>query len=186
MNSPHKGQWRGASMFSLICAWINGWVKQSWFETPSHPIWHHCNDPHRDNLLFLITVAVASRRRRRRHQWFVVIISREIDTKCSTVEVNVAGLNLTYRCIGVIGVCIFLHLYEIWIKVNNYRFTNMHLNISHAKLQPFLDPSMINRLSIVLCIDVPFILIIIVVHKILFMPYHNNHNALVCAFMVSW
>ena len=26
MNSPHKGQWRGALMFSLICAWINGWV----------------------------------------------------------------------------------------------------------------------------------------------------------------
>ena len=22
----HKGQWRGALMFSLICAWINGWV----------------------------------------------------------------------------------------------------------------------------------------------------------------
>ena len=27
MNSPHKGQWRGALMFSLIWAWINGWVK---------------------------------------------------------------------------------------------------------------------------------------------------------------
>ena len=25
-NSPHKGQWRGALMLSLICAWINGWV----------------------------------------------------------------------------------------------------------------------------------------------------------------
>ena len=25
-NSPHKGQWRGALMFSLICAWISGWV----------------------------------------------------------------------------------------------------------------------------------------------------------------
>ena len=24
VNSPHKGQWRGALMFSLICAWING------------------------------------------------------------------------------------------------------------------------------------------------------------------
>ena len=23
-NSPHKGQWRGALMFSLICVWING------------------------------------------------------------------------------------------------------------------------------------------------------------------
>ena len=26
VNSPHKGQWRGALMFSLICAWINGSV----------------------------------------------------------------------------------------------------------------------------------------------------------------
>ena len=23
---PHKGQWRGALMFSLICAWINDWI----------------------------------------------------------------------------------------------------------------------------------------------------------------
>ena len=26
VSSPHKGQWRGALIFSLICAWINGWV----------------------------------------------------------------------------------------------------------------------------------------------------------------
>ena len=26
VNSPHKGQWRGALMFSLICVWINVWV----------------------------------------------------------------------------------------------------------------------------------------------------------------
>ena len=26
VNSPHKGQWRGALMFSLICAWTNGWI----------------------------------------------------------------------------------------------------------------------------------------------------------------
>ena len=26
VNSPNKGQWRGALMFSLICAWINGWL----------------------------------------------------------------------------------------------------------------------------------------------------------------
>ena len=26
VNSPHEGQWRGALMFSLIYAWINGWV----------------------------------------------------------------------------------------------------------------------------------------------------------------
>ena len=26
VNSPHKGQWCGALMFSLICNWINSWV----------------------------------------------------------------------------------------------------------------------------------------------------------------
>ena len=26
VNSPHKGQWRGALMYSLICVWINDWV----------------------------------------------------------------------------------------------------------------------------------------------------------------
>ena len=26
VNSPHKIQWRGALMFSLICVWINRWV----------------------------------------------------------------------------------------------------------------------------------------------------------------
>ena len=43
---PHKGQWRGALMFSLIlrlnkllCKQWWGW----WFETSSRPLWHHCN-----------------------------------------------------------------------------------------------------------------------------------------------
>ena len=26
VNFPHKGQWHGASMFSLICVWINDWA----------------------------------------------------------------------------------------------------------------------------------------------------------------
>ena len=26
VNSPHKGQWRRSLLFSLICAWTNGWV----------------------------------------------------------------------------------------------------------------------------------------------------------------
>ena len=45
VNSPHKGQWRGALMFSLICNKLLS--KQSWgwwFETPSRPLWRHCSD----------------------------------------------------------------------------------------------------------------------------------------------
>ena len=29
VNSPHKGQWRGALTFPLIYAWINSWVNNS-------------------------------------------------------------------------------------------------------------------------------------------------------------
>ena len=40
VNSPYKGQWCGALMFSLVCARINGW---GWyFKTPSRPLWCHC------------------------------------------------------------------------------------------------------------------------------------------------
>ena len=46
VNSPHKGQWRGALTFPLI--WLNRQLsKQSWgwwFETPSCSLWRHCNE----------------------------------------------------------------------------------------------------------------------------------------------
>ena len=43
---PHKGQWRGSLMFSLIGALNNRLSKQSWdwwFETPSRSLLRHCN-----------------------------------------------------------------------------------------------------------------------------------------------
>ena len=49
VNSPHKGWWRGALMFSVICAWINGWVN-------NHEAWdlrHHQADY--DVTLMLLT-----------------------------------------------------------------------------------------------------------------------------------
>ena len=47
VNSPHKGPWRGALMFSLICALNKRLGKQSWgwwFETPSLSLWRHWNE----------------------------------------------------------------------------------------------------------------------------------------------
>ena len=44
---PHKGQWRGALMFSLIWPWKKRLRKHSgrrWVETPLCPLWRHCND----------------------------------------------------------------------------------------------------------------------------------------------
>ena len=42
MNSPPKGQWRGALMFSLNKRLSKQWWGW-WFETPSLPLWYHCN-----------------------------------------------------------------------------------------------------------------------------------------------
>ena len=42
MNSPHKGQWRGALMFSLNCV-LNKQSSDWWFETPSRSLWRDCN-----------------------------------------------------------------------------------------------------------------------------------------------
>ena len=47
VNSPHKGQWRGALMLSLICALNKRLSGLSWgwgFETPSRSLWRHCNE----------------------------------------------------------------------------------------------------------------------------------------------
>ena len=47
VNSPHKGQWRGALMFSLICALNKRLSKQSWgrwFEMPTRSLWRRCNE----------------------------------------------------------------------------------------------------------------------------------------------
>ena len=46
VDSPHKGQWRGALMLSFVCAWTEPPSKQSrrrWFETPPRSSWRHCN-----------------------------------------------------------------------------------------------------------------------------------------------
>ena len=43
-DSPHKGQWRGAVMFSLVSAWTTAEQTRSrWFETPWRSLWCHCN-----------------------------------------------------------------------------------------------------------------------------------------------
>ena len=35
--SPHKGEWRGALMLSLICVWINGWLNNH----KAGDLWRH-------------------------------------------------------------------------------------------------------------------------------------------------
>ena len=63
VNSPHKGQWGGALMFSLIWTYLNGWAKHSrgwWFETLSRPLLRHCNEHDAWHEVNLRTVLLSS------------------------------------------------------------------------------------------------------------------------------
>ena len=53
VNSPHKGQWRRALMFSLIFAWINGWVNNG----KDGDLIRHC--AHRDIIVMTIGCDIA-------------------------------------------------------------------------------------------------------------------------------
>ena len=45
VNSHHKGQWCGVLMFSLICAWTNGWVNnRDAGDLRRHCTHYDCND----------------------------------------------------------------------------------------------------------------------------------------------
>ena len=54
VNSPRNGQWRGALMFSLICARINDWVNN---RVAGHL---RCYHAHYDVTLMLLSIAVAA------------------------------------------------------------------------------------------------------------------------------
>ena len=47
VNSPLKGQWRGALMFSLICPWLNSWVNN-----------HGAGDLRRHHAFYDVTVMI--------------------------------------------------------------------------------------------------------------------------------
>ena len=71
VDSPHKGQWRGALIFSLICAWTNSWANNQdagdlrhhhahyditimlIMTSPSCSLWHH-HHAHYDITIMLI------------------------------------------------------------------------------------------------------------------------------------
>ena len=81
VNSPHKGQWRGALMFSLVCVWINGWVNN-----------REAGDLIRQRSHYDVTVMVSRSTKKpvwgvtRNHsaRWWTILVSCPTDPECKT------------------------------------------------------------------------------------------------------
>ena len=63
VNSPHKGQWRGALMFSFICAWIHDWVNNR----EAGDLGRHRG--HYDVIVMRLTFLFSDTEQRRRVSW---------------------------------------------------------------------------------------------------------------------
>ena len=88
VDSPHKGLWRGALMFSLICAW--GW----WFEMPSCPLWCHCNAKKMFVCLFVLSMT-SSDPPRSRHLFSFGVIA---DVQYADSEKRLNFEQVNWRC----------------------------------------------------------------------------------------
>ena len=112
VNSPHKGQWRGALMFSLICVWINGWVNNLWFET--------CDlrrlRPHYDVNIMVWTICVTFGTWYMSFFWLIDVEDewRQIDYRshgCWSFKLSTAALHVD----------IFVHRFQlVWKKYVNH------------------------------------------------------------------
>ena len=106
VNSPQKGQWRGALMFSLICVWINGWVNNH--ETLSRPLWRHRNETLKASFRLQTTI--------RWRQWLPSLITRIEVPGClwlATIDFWI----FNYDCLR----CLFI-IWTVTAMLKNLRF----------------------------------------------------------------
>ena len=79
MISPHKGQWRGTLIFSLICAWINCWVNN-----------REAGDLRSHRAHYDVTVMSScfsyAMDRGIRCNWFRPLVSIEFENKTKTID----------------------------------------------------------------------------------------------------
>ena len=130
VNSPHKGQWRGALVFSLTCARINGWVNNREAGDLRRNRAHYdvivVLQYDRTRLHFVCIrlhfVSVPSVRTRGWGLYFLIVIET-----CPIIGDSDNTMNVwqTYR----ISICIIIYIYsDIYINYQiNFVANNRHL-----------------------------------------------------------
>ena len=121
-NSRHKGQWRGALMFSLICAWIKGWTNN-----------RYAGDLRRHRVYYDVTVMYPM------YHW------------AHTHHIVIFFFNFhDYWLSDSLLICIYMHPQSYTIQPDKYRNTvgfllclmclgtGLHANVTHTVLNLFI------------------------------------------------
>ena len=97
VNSPHKVQWRGALMFSLIFAWMNGWVNN-----------RDASDSRRNRAHYDVTVMIL--------HWISFNWGWVVSVNYATIGSNDGLSSVPYQAIIWIGPLV-INFNEIWSEI---------------------------------------------------------------------
>ena len=138
VNSPHKGQWCGALMFSLICVWLNGWVNNR----EAGDLRRYC--AHYDVIVMgKLTICMTIRTH---VVSFLTLWGREthICVNKLTIIGSDNGLapsrrqSIIWTNTGILLIePLGTKFSEILIEIHTFGFKKMHLKMSSAKWPPF-------------------------------------------------
>ena len=94
VNSPHKGQWRGALMFSLICTRINGWVNNG----EAGDLRHHRAHYDITEMLWEGMLPLSQQRpRTARKKKYLVCVLQSTTMQCDATVLRLEGSELFYQ-----------------------------------------------------------------------------------------
>ena len=136
VNSPHKGHWRGALMFSLICAWINKWVNN-----------RAAGDLRRHRVHYDVTVMECHSRNNVKSSGTALTYWGRVTHICVsklTITGSDNGLSpdrrqaIIWTNDGILLIrSLGTNFSEISIGIQTFYFKKMHLKMSSAKWRPF-------------------------------------------------
>ena len=131
VNSPHKGQWRGALMFSLICTWMNDWVNNRKAGDLKHHRAHY--DVMVMNMLpFIWWIWRNVSSNLYIHYYFFGYSNNISDMAASTVT-SISGLPNPLLHFLLIGTKCLAHTYA-------YNCTRLNvLNVDISQMQPYIS-----------------------------------------------
>ena len=117
VNSPHKGQWRGALMFSLICAWMNRWVNNS----ESGDLRRH--RAHHEVIVMNLTLNQPAR------EYHILIVNAHDHSRPLNVKENCVASKIPnpVRNISILTYLVQINILHKWI----YHLTICHQHMTH-------------------------------------------------------
>ena len=117
VNSPHKGQWRGALMFSLICAWTSVWAHTR----DAGDLRHHSAHYDVTAMWWMIWI---------RNTWRIYVsMNRLIIGSGNGLSSIAAPSHDLSQCWFVFSWTLGTNFTEILIYIQNFSFKGLNLNI---------------------------------------------------------